>query len=224
MPKSGTLILSAENPTTSPRGGVGVAEGPTPPPRVAPAHPDARHVLLIDDNASLRSAVACWLRLAGHTVVEAERGDAGVRAFVATAVDLVVTDLEMPGLTGWEVARAVRACRPTVPVVLITGNPEAAEAAPALRALVQAILLKPFGGRALIEVIKGLTAVGALAAPAERTEPGAGLPSHDAAPRDARRELERAQEFHADGLPRTFAQLAFRGRESNPHGASPAGF
>ena len=151
---------SAEDDTTPPHGGVGSAG-----PSLQPATPEPRHVLVIDDNTSVRTSITYCLRLAGHTVTEASRGDAGVRAFTATAVDLVVTDLEMPGLTGWEVARTVHSLRPTVPVVLITGNSEAAEAAPELRALVQAILFKPFGARALLEVVKGLTSVGGPAAP-----------------------------------------------------------
>jgi CheY-like chemotaxis protein len=133
-------------------------------------------VLVIDDNASVRSAIVAYLRLGGHTVTEADRGDAGVRAFAATAVDLVVTDLEMPGLIGWEVARAVRTRRPTVPVVLITGDADAVKAEPSLRALVDAILLKPFGPRALLEVIRGLTMPGRSEEVPEPTEPGAGVP------------------------------------------------
>jgi len=170
--------MKAEDTTTPPHGGAGAIGGPIPP---IPAPPASRHVLVIDDNASVRTTIAYCLRLAGHTVTEAARGDAGMRAFAATAVDLVVTDLEMPGLTGWEVARTVRTLRPSVPVVLITGNAEAAEAAPELRAHVQAILLKPFGARALLEVVKGLTTVGGPGAPAAPTELAASPPLPGAA-------------------------------------------
>jgi len=172
--------MSTEDTAASPHGGAGTTGGSTVPPE--PARPESRHVLVIDDNASVRTCVAECLRLAGHTVTEAARGDAGLRAFAAAAVDLVVTDLDMPGLTGWEVARAVRSRRPTVPVVLMTGNSDAAEAAPELRALVQAILLKPFGARALREVVKGLTTLGRPAEAEAHTERAAGPLSPGAAP------------------------------------------
>jgi CheY-like chemotaxis protein len=175
-------VPSAEGTTTS-HEGAGITERTTSPPRPAPARPESPHVLVIDDNASVRSALVAYLRLGGHTVTEAERGDAGVRAFASTTVDLVVTDLDMPGLTGWEVARAVRTRRPTVPVVLITGNADAAEAEPSLRALVDAILLKPFGPRALLEVIRGLTMPGRSEEVPEPTDPGAGLSDPGAASR-----------------------------------------
>lgn len=127
-------------------------------------------MLLIDDDASLRYVLGQCLRDVGHTVTEAAGGEAGVRAFEATPADLVVTDLDMPDLSGWDVARAVRALHPTVPVVLITGNPDAAEAAPELRARVQAILLKPFGVRALLAVVQAVTAGGGAGT---TVEPGA---------------------------------------------------
>ncbi len=168
--------MSTEDAAAPLHGRAGATGGPSPSPASAPAHAEARHVLVIEDDASLRGALVAYLRLGGgHTVTEAERGDAGVRAFAATTVDLVVTDLEMPGLSGWEVARAVRTQRPTVPVVLITGDADAVKADPSLRALVDAILLKPFGLRALLEVIRGLTMPSRSEEVPEPTAPGAGV-------------------------------------------------
>jgi diguanylate cyclase (GGDEF)-like protein/PAS domain S-box-containing protein len=70
----------------------------------------------------------------------------------------MLTALEMPDLSGWEVAR--EACRlyPDLPVVLVTGNPDAREVEPDLRGSVRAILLKPFGARQLLDVVAGLAA------------------------------------------------------------------
>jgi CheY-like chemotaxis protein len=140
--------------------------------------------------------------MAGHDVTEAAGGEDGLRAFRETPVDLVVTDLELGDLSGWEVARTVRRLRPDVPVVLITGNPGAAEAAPHLRALVDAILLKPFGARALLEVVKGLTTLVRADMPPEVVEPAAtpglqttGLPFHGPAPRRPSHDREEGRQL-----------------------------
>ena len=54
-------------------------------------------------------------------MVVAEHGTAGLERFQAEPFDLVLTDLAMPGMSGWQVAQAVKALRPQVPVVLVTG-------------------------------------------------------------------------------------------------------
>ena len=128
-----------------------------PPPNSRPENPP-RRLLLIDDDSSLRKTLACMLRAGGFLVAEAAEGQDGLRQLCEASVDLVLTDLAMPGLSGWEVARAVRHLYPDIPVVLITGNVDALEASSDLRAHVSAILLKPFGMRPLLEVVRGLTA------------------------------------------------------------------
>ncbi len=119
-----------------------------------------RRLLLIEDDTSLRKTFGGVLRTAGFLVAEASEGQDGLRQLSEAPVDLVLTDLAMPGMSGWEVARSVRQTHPNVPVVLITGNIDALEASSDLRAHVSAILLKPFGARPLLEVVWGLTAEG----------------------------------------------------------------
>lgn len=69
----------------------------------------------------MRETLADMLRQMGHAAVTAADGAAGLERFRAEAFDLVVTDLGMPGLSGWHVAQAVKAARADVPVVLVTG-------------------------------------------------------------------------------------------------------
>lgn len=86
----------------------------------------ALRILLIDDNPLVREALAAMLTSDGHTVLPAAGGREGLaRLEAGEAVDLVLTDLKMPGLSGWEVVRAVKARWPHVPVAVITGTPEA---------------------------------------------------------------------------------------------------
>jgi DNA-binding response OmpR family regulator len=65
--------------------------------------------------------VADILTTAGHTAVIAASGQAAVDHIGAEPFDLVFTDLAMPGMTGWQVARAVKTKAPEVPVVMMSG-------------------------------------------------------------------------------------------------------
>jgi CheY-like chemotaxis protein len=95
---------------------------------------------------------ACLLQTLGYTVAEAENGSAGLAILREQPVDLVMTDLMMPGLTGWDVARLAKAMHPRVPVVLVTGDPGAIPLDQTGRRHVDALLVKPCG-RAEIQAV-----------------------------------------------------------------------
>jgi signal transduction histidine kinase/CheY-like chemotaxis protein len=78
-------------------------------------------VLVIDDEPFVRETLGEILRQQRHDVVIADDGASGLERFREGAFDLVMTDLAMPGMSGWQVAQAVKAVRPQVPVVLVTG-------------------------------------------------------------------------------------------------------
>ena len=80
-----------------------------------------RRVLLIDDQPDVRESVSDMLKALGHTVRVAADGKAGLQLVQQGTFDVVVTDLRMPGMDGLDVAKRVRALRPGVPVVLLTG-------------------------------------------------------------------------------------------------------
>jgi len=122
------------------------------------------HLLLIDDDPMFRYTVGTLLRRIGHRVEEAESGAAGLDLLRKMPVDLVLTDLRMPGMTGWEVARLTKMLHPSVPVVLVTGS--AASIVPDLpeRQYVDAILEKPCGAAQLQAVFRTLSAARVAAA------------------------------------------------------------
>jgi CheY-like chemotaxis protein len=120
--------------------------------RVAP-----RRILLIDDQASFRQALAHALRTVGHHVVEAEGGPTGLSRLRQQSSDLVVTDRDMPGLNGWDVAQLAKSTRPRIPVVLMTGGAGTITEDPRARHHVDAILGKPFPVAELVTVIARLT-------------------------------------------------------------------
>jgi two-component system, cell cycle sensor histidine kinase and response regulator CckA len=82
-------------------------------------------ILLIDDDEAVLEVIALMLTAQGHAVVTAVGGRDGLARLAAGGpVDLVLTDLAMPGMSGWDVVRAVRAGWPAVPVGLVTGTPD----------------------------------------------------------------------------------------------------
>ena len=117
----------------------------------------SRRLLVIDDDASYRGSVGWLLRKLGHTVAEAESGSSGLALLRQQPVDLVMTDLVMPGLTGWDVARLVKAVHPRLPVVLVTGSAETIPPDQPERTWVDAILAKPCGLEEIQAVILPLT-------------------------------------------------------------------
>ena len=116
-----------------------------------------RQLLVIDDDTSYRNTIGLLLRTLGHAVAEAESGSAGLALLRQQPVDLVMTDLMMLGLTGWDVARLVKAVHPRLPVVLVTGCAETIPPDQPERTWVDAILAKPCGVEAMQVAIGALT-------------------------------------------------------------------
>jgi CheY-like chemotaxis protein len=78
-------------------------------------------VLAIDDQEIIRDLLLNMFMGMGHEVRVCGSGEEGLEALAADSYDLVLTDLGMPGMSGWEVASAVKKRSPNIPVVLITG-------------------------------------------------------------------------------------------------------
>lgn len=105
-------------------------------------------VLVVDDDEAWRVAAAQTVREAGHRAVCAKNGLDGLRRAVATPPDLIVTDINMPALDGWQFIRLVRA-RPglaDIPVVLVAGRISDEERLRAYQLGVSDFVTKPFEG------------------------------------------------------------------------------
>jgi DNA-binding response OmpR family regulator len=89
----------------------------------------------------------------GFTVEEAPNGSSGLEAIHRNLPDVVLLDMMMPDLDGVEVVRRLRASGVKVPVVLCSGDPEAARARGLEPGLVQCTLQKPFTRSQLLEAI-----------------------------------------------------------------------
>jgi PAS domain S-box-containing protein len=98
------------------------SETPTAPPAPTQAPPRrSARVLLVDDEPQVLSALTELLQAAGHEVNAAASGAAALKIYRPGRYDVVMTNVGMAGMNGWEVAERVRAMDVKVPVVFITG-------------------------------------------------------------------------------------------------------
>ncbi len=111
------------------------------------------HCLVVDDEEAVREMLGDLLVIGGHTAVLASTGEEAMDRLRSERFDVVLTDLGMPKISGWEVARACKAMSPKVPVVLVTGwgvelNQEELEANG-----VDAVLSKPLNVDQILDTV-----------------------------------------------------------------------
>lgn len=116
-----------------------------------------RRVLIVDDDPASRMLFSFDLQLEGLLVLEAADGASGLTRALSECPDLVVTDVMMPGLNGFQLAEALRADERTrqIPLIFVSGEtePESAARADDLGAL--AYLTKPLDPGALSSLVAG---------------------------------------------------------------------
>ena len=122
-------------------------------------------VLVVDDEPVIRAFVARVLTLAGMDVAVAANGREALRLVADGRVRpaVVVTDIEMPGMTGIELAARLLALRPALRIVMMTGDPARADAARGHPSIVDEVLLKPVRSADLVLAVRpavGRTPVG----------------------------------------------------------------
>ncbi|MBI4851398.1 MAG: response regulator [Acidobacteria bacterium] len=111
------------------------------------------NILVIDDEDFVRGAIQEILEDAGHYVVPASSGEEGLEKFQKEKFDLVITDLGMPGLAGWEVVARVKAIQAKIPVILLTGWANQADVKLAKESGVDLILTKPITSKDLTTMV-----------------------------------------------------------------------
>ena len=126
-------------------------------------------VLVVDDEEDIRTLVATLLRRAGHDVTEAENGRVALRALHASPPDLVVLDVSMPELDGWQTLERIRDLS-DVPVLMRTARGDELERVRGLQAGADDYVVKPFGRQELLARIQALLRRAAAGAPAERVD------------------------------------------------------
>jgi CheY-like chemotaxis protein len=110
----------------------------------------------VDDEPQVRESVKRLLVGQGYTVVEASHGNDAIRIYDAapSEIDLVLTDVTMPGMSGYDLAEHLRARAPNLPVVLMSGYAETPVASGALGAGKTGYIQKPFQVDILVERLR----------------------------------------------------------------------
>jgi len=117
------------------------------------AEPDTPSILAVDDQAVILDLLAGMCQSLGYGIFTARDGDEGLKIFETHRPDIVITDLAMPRMSGWELASHIKALSSETPIILITGWGVAVAEENMKRAGVDFILRKPFRLEQLSEMI-----------------------------------------------------------------------
>jgi EAL domain-containing protein (putative c-di-GMP-specific phosphodiesterase class I)/ActR/RegA family two-component response regulator len=120
-------------------------------------------VLVVDDDSLVRRSAARALENAGFIVVPLAEAQTAIEHVRRGGVDGVLSDIQMPGMDGIDLLRAVRALDSDLPVVLMTGQPALESAIPAVELGATLYLVKPLDTRALLAGMTRAVSIGALA-------------------------------------------------------------
>lgn len=90
-------------------------------------------VLIADDEKNIRSGLAIAFEDEGYDTLQAEDGQAAWTMINKKSVDLVITDLRMPGISGYDLLKKINAAYPTLPVIVLTGHGSIEDAVQAMR-------------------------------------------------------------------------------------------
>jgi len=112
-------------------------------------------ILVVDDAAQIREFVADYvLRPSGYQVLMADSGEQGLAIAEQNQPDLIVSDIKMPGMSGIDLARAIKARFPNLPVILITAEGSEQIAQQALRVGASDYFIKPFDPEEMLFAIQ----------------------------------------------------------------------
>ncbi len=113
-------------------------------------------ILLVEDDPSIRKLLERGLAVYGYRCLGAAEGDEGLRLALDEAVDLVLLDISLPGLSGIEVLRRIRDQKPALPVMMLTARDDIAAKVGTLESGADDYMTKPFVFEELLARIRTL--------------------------------------------------------------------
>ncbi|KQV62636.1 MULTISPECIES: response regulator transcription factor [unclassified Caulobacter] len=113
-------------------------------------------ILVIDDDAVVRQFAELVLAQAGYNVSSAATAELGMRALQASRWDLVLLDINMPGMTGLDVLRLRKHQRLKAAVMMMTARDDAATVRQAMETGADGYMVKPFGPRDLLKRVEAM--------------------------------------------------------------------
>jgi two-component system alkaline phosphatase synthesis response regulator PhoP len=121
-----------------------------------------KRILVVDDEAHIQHVLSLKLRNAGYEVLTASDGEEGLHVATAASPDLVITDLQMPYMTGTDLCRAFAAREDTrdIPVIILTARGYALSDDDLAYGNIKEVVSKPFSPRLLIQMVQSLLDAG----------------------------------------------------------------
>lgn len=101
-------------------------------------------ILVVDDDENIREVLSDLLLLEGYEVLLAEEGEQALSIFEENLPDIIITDLGIPGLSGWEVAKRIKSKDPSRKVIVISGWGASLEEDQLQESYIDQVLSKPF--------------------------------------------------------------------------------
>ena len=119
---------------------------------------EQRKILVADDEAHILHVVSMKLRNAGYEVVTAVDGEEALELCASEIPDLLITDFQMPFMSGLELCKEIRAAEETrnIPAIMLTARGFDIEPAEMIEAGIAAVLAKPFSPREVLEKVTAL--------------------------------------------------------------------
>jgi two-component system alkaline phosphatase synthesis response regulator PhoP len=116
----------------------------------------AEKVLLIEDEENIRGFTKLNVAMAGFDVIEAETGEEGIEMALAENPDVVILDIMLPGIDGYEVCRILREKMPRVGIIMLTAKSQEVDKILGLEQGTDDYMIKPFNPEELVLRIKSL--------------------------------------------------------------------
>jgi DNA-binding response OmpR family regulator len=117
---------------------------------------DAKKVLVVEDDSAIRRGLVDALEFAGYEVLQATNGQDGMAQGLRATFDLLILDLILPGCSGFEILKAVREARATLPVIILTARGEEGDRVQGLRLGADDYVVKPFSVRELLARVEAV--------------------------------------------------------------------
>jgi len=112
-------------------------------------------ILLVDDDPNIRQLVRLYLEKEGFDVTDVDRGDEALRLFRVSPPNLMLLDIMLPGMDGWQVCREVRKIS-NIPIIMLTAKDETFDKVLGLELGADDYVVKPFDTKELVARIKAV--------------------------------------------------------------------
>ena len=135
---------------------------------------DQQKIMIVDDDRNIAQLIRLLLEKEGYSVTTCGRGDEAVKAFSRDTPDLLLLDIMLPGMDGWQVCRAVRQ-QSAVPIIMLSAKDETFDKVLGLELGADDYITKPFDNKELVARVKAVLRRSAPAEPEQNAISWPGL-------------------------------------------------